>query len=157
MRLIQKLLFVVLALLAALTLWYYVGGALSARVTTASAQASDYASAFQAAAAIVRSGAAHQVFDAAGLDAPDGYQLLDINISLKNNGLFAAEWLELVVSPGAGDAAVYSVSGLGGDVSPFGTGNLNLKLITTDVGAARTATISYYVLGMRRSVTVPLQ
>ena len=52
---------------------------------------------------------------------------------------------------------MYSVSGLGGDVSPFGTGNLNLKLITTDVGAARTATISYYVLGMRSSVTVPLQ
>ena len=156
MKTIQKLLIIVLALLVALIVWYFAGGKLEASAMSASAMASDYSDAYAAAAAIVRSGAAPQTFSSASLDSSEGYELVDATIRLNNRGLFAGEWLEISVNPGEGDVAVYSVSGASGDVPAFGSGQLNVKLITRDAGAQRSATVSYYVLGMRRSITVPL-
>ncbi len=157
MKILNRILLVAAALALIVVVWFWAGGHLRASATYASAAASDYPDAFNAAAAIVRSGTAQQIFTDASLDSSEGYLLMDVNISLANSGLFAAEWLEISVAPGEGDVAVYSVSGASGDVPAFGSGKLNVKLITRSPEATRSATVSYYVLGMRRSVTVPIK
>ena len=54
-----------------------------------------------------------------------------------------------------GDIAVYSLTGEGSDVPARGTGQVNLKLITTakDVDG-RGVALEYYVHGMKRTLIV---
>ena len=156
MRLIHKILLVLLALTAIFTIWFYAGARLQGRATYANARAADYPEAFSAAASIVRSGAAPQRFSDASLDIPTDYERVDAYIHLKNRGLFAAEWLEITVNPGAGDVAVYSVSGAAQNIAAMSEGQVNVKLITTNAAAERSVTIRYYVFGMYKSVTVQI-
>ena len=153
----HKILIAIIVLLIALIGWFWFGGALTAEPTVATARASDFPEAFSAAASIVRSGASSQTFSESALDSAADYELIDASINLKNSGLFAAEWLELKVNGGDGDVAVYSLSGAGGDVPAFGSGYVNVKILTRNADASRSATVSYYVLGLKRSVTVPLE
>ena len=157
MKLIHKILLTVLVLLGIFTIWFYAGAKLSGRATTTTASAADYPDAFVAASSIVRSGAAHQTFSNISLDTSDGFELVDASVQLSNRGFFAAEWLEITVNPAEEDVAVYSTSGGTSDVPAFGSGRINVKLITRNAEASRSVTISYYVLGMYTSVTVPLQ
>ena len=157
MKTIHKILIAVIALLIVLIGWFWFGGALKAEPIVASARAADFPDAFTAAASIVRSGASQQVFSEASLDSAENYELVDASINIKNSGLFKAEWLEIEVTGGDGDVAVYSLTGAGSDVSPFSSSYVNVKLITRNAEASRSATVSYYVLGMKRSVTVPLR
>ena len=157
MKTIHKILIAIIVLLVVLIGWFWFGGALKAEPIVATARASDFPDAFTAAAAIVRSGASQQVFSEASLDSVENYELVDASINLKNSGLFKAEWLEIEVTGGDGDVAVYSLTGANSDVSPFGSSYVNVKLITRNAEASRSATISYYVLGMKRSITVPLK
>ena len=157
MKLIHKILLVILALAVAFTLWFHWTSRLSCRATVTAARAEDIAEAFQAAAAIVHSGAAYRTFSPDDLETAEGYSLIDASIQLKNRGMYDAEWLEITVDPADADVAVYSVSGAAGDVPAFSEGRVNLKLITRDPTARRSVTIGYYVLGMHKSVTVPLK
>lgn len=157
MKLIHKILLVILALMLALTFWFHYGAKLRGRATVTTAVASDYPDAFTAAASIVRSGAAHQTFSDASLDGSAGYELVDASVDLKNYGLFAAEWLEITVNPAAEDVAVYSTSGGASDVPAFGSGRINVKLVTRNAQASRSVTINYYVYGIYESITVPLR
>ena len=54
-----------------------------------------------------------------------------------------------------GDIAVYSLTGEGSDIEARGTGQVNLKLVTTAApDAPRACTIQYYIYGMERTITV---
>ncbi len=146
---------VILVLMIAFVTYFFVGGTLSAEPTVVSVPASQQADAFAAAKSVVEGGVAPQRFSNAEIGNADGYRLIDVTISLKNIGVFAAEWLEIDVSPAQGDVAVYSVTGDGTDVASFTRSQANLKLLTAaGENARRTVTVSYYVLGMRRSVRI---
>ena len=50
---------------------------------------------------------------------------------------------------------MYAVTGEGSDIAARGTGQVNLKLITTaPADAVRDVVIQYHIHGMRRSITV---
>ena len=156
MKKLTLLLCVILVVLLGLTMFFYVGGTLSARPGVHSASAADYPEAYQSIRGVLRSGAAPQVFADPDLpEDPDSYALVDVTIELYNRGLFPAEWLDVAASPAPGDVAVYSLSGGASDIDARGSGQVNLKLITTaSADAARSFEIQYYVYGMKRSVTV---
>ena len=132
MKKLTLLLCLVFLLLLGLTAYFYVGGTLSARPSVRMASAADYPEAFQS----VR-------------------ELVDITIDLYNRGLFAAEWLDIRTDGVPGDIAVYSLTGEGSDIEARGTGQVNLKLVTTAApDAPRACTIQYYIYGMKRTITV---
>ena len=93
-------------------------------------------------------------------DAEDAgaYALTDVTVTFANSGLFNAEWLTFEIVPGVGDVAVCSQSASVLDVPARSREALTLRLLgRADVPAAgRTLEVEYYVLGMRRTATVPL-
>lgn len=157
MRGFQAFLTVVLVLALAMVTYFFVGGTLSADCSVASAPAADYADAFVSIRSLIASGAAPQMFSNDEITSAQDYLLIDVNISLKNIGLFDAEWLDIEVTPAPGDVAVYSLDGHGSDISAMSRGKTNLKLLTTaSADAPRSVTIQYYVLGMPRSIQVAI-
>ena len=156
MKKLTLLLCLVFLLLLGLTAYFYVGGTLSARPSVRMASAADYPEAFQSVRELVDSGAVAQRFGDAPLeDDPGRYTLVDITIDLYNRGLFAAEWLDIRTDGVPGDIAVYSLTGEGSDIEARGTGQVNLKLVTTAApDAPRACTIQYYIYGMKRTITV---
>ena len=157
MKLIHKVLLAVLILMLLFVLWFYAGATLRARASVAVARAADYPEAFEAAASLVHSGAAYELFSNEALETAENYVLVDASVNLHNFGPFPAEWLEVEVQPGAGDVAVYSVTGGAGNVPAFGSGRVNVKLIVRDAQAERGMTLGYYVRGMHRTIEVPLR
>ena len=156
MKKLTLLLSLLLVVLLGLAMVYYVGGTLSARPAVHAAAASDYPEAYGAIREVLASGAAPQVFaDPALPEEPDGYALVDVTIELYNRGLFPAEWLDVTAVGAPGDVAVYSLSGEGSDIDARGSGQVNLKLVTTaGADAPRSFEIHYYVYGMKRTITV---
>ncbi len=156
MKKLTLLLSLVLVLLLGLAVYFYVGGTLSARPSVQTASAADYPEAFDTIRNLVDSGAVAQLLDTARVeDDPSRYTLVDITIDLYNRGLFAAEWLDIRTDGAPGDIAVYSLTGEGSDIEARGSGQVNLKLITTaPPDAARRCTIQYYIYGMKRTVSV---
>ena len=156
MKKLTLLLSLVLILLLGLAVYFYVGGTLSARPTVHTASAADYPEAFGSIRNLVDTGAVSQLLDTAPLDGdPSRYTLVDITIDLYNRGMFAAEWLDARVEGAPGDIAVYSLTGEGSDIEARGSGQINLKLITSAApDAARKCVIHYYIYGMKRAITV---
>jgi len=143
-----------LVLLLALAALFLAGGTLSARLEATTASAADYPKAFSAIREVLGSGAAPQVF-AGALPQAEACRLEDVTITLRNNGLFPAEWLYVQAEPAPGDIAVYSITGEGGGVAARSTGTINLKLVADARGSGERAyRIQYYVFGMKRSITV---
>ena len=58
--------------------------------------------------------------------------------------------------PGAGDAALCAQSDIKLDVAARSQAQLTLRVLTQGDGAGRALDVEYYVLGMRRTMTVPL-
>ena len=156
----MKKLTILLGLLLALMLGFvgvfWFGGKLSAEPRVLSAGAADYPKVFESIRSVLDAGAAPQTFDANPLGDASAYTMLDITVALTNPGFFPAEWLHVDCAAQPGDIAVYSLTGEGSDVPARGTGQVNLKLLTTS-GAlkGRTVTLEYYVHGMKRVIVVP--
>ena len=145
---------VVLVAMLAFVGYFFVGGTLKTQPYTASAPAKDYPDACRSIQNILNSGGAPQQF--AALPAtPEGCTLVDTTVTLTNPGVFAAEWISVSVSPADGDIAVYSLSGESSSLAARSTGQVNFKLLTSaPAETTREVTISYYVFGMLRKVTV---
>ena len=145
----------VFLLLATLTACFLVGGTLQARISVVEAGASEHPEAFESIRQVLAAGAAPQVFDDRVPDGPEGLRLQDVTITLINRGLLDAEWLNVEVDGVPGDIAVYSLSGEGSSVWGRSTGTMNLKLISQGTAMGRRAyRIEYYVLGLKRHITV---
>ena len=155
MKKTNVILMVILILLIALVVYFFIGGKLYANVSTITAQASDYPDAFASIRNVLTSGSAPQQFSGDIPSSADGWTLMDTTITLSNRGLFAAEWVDVSVEPAPGDLAVYSLTGEGTDVGPQSSTRINLKLITTAPESTQhTITLTYYVYGMQRTLTV---
>ena len=125
---------VVLAIMLIAAGLYYGGGTLRAQTQVRTANADAYPSIYASIHQILLSGTAHQRFSDAIPDSPEGCRLVDITVDLTNYGFIPAEWLHTECTAQPGDIAVYSLTGEGADVPAHGSGQVNLKLITT--GAA---------------------
>ena len=146
---------IIFVLLLGLAVFFYTGGTLVADVRIQTAHASDYPEVFESVVGVLRSGSAPQQFSGDALDDVSRYTLADINVTLKNRGLFAAEWLDIRVEGAPGDVAVYSLTGEGSTVDARGVGEVNLKLLTTaSPDTERAIRIQYYVYGMKRTISV---
>ena len=157
MRPITFILSMILVLMLAFGIYCYVGSNLQANVSCISASAADYPEAFESICAIIERDAAPQSFSDETLGDASAYSLVDISVTLRNRGLFAAEWLNIQFAGAAGDIAVYSLTGDGTDVAARSTSQINLKLITrADQQTARTLTIQYYVYGISRTIQIPV-
>ena len=156
MKKLTILLGIMLALMLGFVGAFWFGGRLSAEPRVLTASAADYPKVFDSIRQVLDSGAAPQTFDANPLGDASAYTMLDVTIALANPGFFPAEWLHVDCAAQPGDIAVYSLTGEGSDIPARGSGQVNLKLITTARAAAgRTVTLEYYVHGMKRTLVVP--
>ena len=143
-----------LALLLAGGIVFLAGGTLSGSVSVASADAAAYPRAYEAIAEVLASGGAAQRFSEP-LPEPESCRLEVVTLNLHNPGLVSAEWLSVSVDGAAGDVAVYSVEGEGGNISGRGDGSLTLKIVARADGAGdRRYEVQYYVFGMKRTLSL---
>ena len=155
----MKKLTLFLGLLLALMLGFvgvfWLGGSLVAEPRVLTAGAAEYPTVFESIRGVLATGAAPQTFDANPLGDAENYTMMDVTIALKNRGFFPAEWLHVECAAQPGDIAVYSLTGEGSDIPARGSGQVNLKLITTSASLeGRTVSLEYYVHGMKRTITV---
>ena len=151
MKALSIVLAVVAACLLALIAVFWFGGALGAEVAIAPAIAGEEA---LAAVEDAQNGLALHTY--ASIDETRDCALTDITITFANGGLFDAEWLTCSLVPGAGDAALCAQSDIKLDVEARSQAQLTLRVLTQGDGAGRALNVEYYVLGMRRTMTVPL-
>lgn len=156
MKALSILLSIVVVLLVALIAFFFIGGTLGAQAHIVAVPAQEQPEAFAAAAEAVQTGHAPRAFAQMEGDDPAAYTLVDITASLKNNGLFAAEWATFTIEPGEGDVAVYSQSVESLDIAPRSGAETNFKVLARGNGAGRTLRVEYYVLGMRRTVSLSI-
>ena len=158
MKPITAILSLILALMLAFCAFFYVGSTLQASATCISANAAEYPEAFESIRSIIERDAAPQRFSTDPLDDAANYTLVDVTVSLRNRGLFDAEWLNIQLTGVTGDIAVYSLTGDGSDVAARSAGQVNLKLITrAGQQATRSLSIQYYVYGISRTINIPIQ
>ncbi len=155
MRKLNFFLLFILILMLAAGGYAYFGSTLIVGANSITASASDYPDVFSSIQSIVSSGNAPQTFSDSLPESADGLTLADVTITLENRGILAAEWLDIRIDGLAGDIAVYSLTGQGTDIAAHSSAQLNLKLLTAvPSGTMRTATVSYYVFGILRSVEI---
>lgn len=143
--------FLALLMLAAL---FLAGGTLSAQIDVMTANASQYPKAYASIKSVLHTGAP-QLFGNSLPEDPADCRLEDVTITLANRGLIPAEWISVNVSGGAGDVAVYSITGEGSTVAGRSTGTVNVKLVSlSDSAPERNYHIQYYVFGMKRAIDV---
>ena len=152
MKALSIVLAVVAACLLALIAVFWFGGALEAEVAIAPAITGDEA---LAAVEDAQNGLALHTY--ASIDETRDCALTDITVTFANSGLFDAEWLTCSLVPGAGDVALYAQSDIKLDVAARSQAQLTLRVLTQGDGAGRALDVEYYVLGMRRTMTVPLE
>ena len=146
---------VIVILMIAFMVFFFIGGTLTPTLTVSTVPASEQEDAFDSACAVIEQGLAFQTFSSAPEGSADDYRLTTAVVTLKNRGLFPAEWVEIEITPAEGDAAAYSVTGVGMDIPRFARGQFEIKLLTSAPETdTRTALIRYYVLGMRRSIRI---
>lgn len=151
MKALSIVLAVVAACLLALIAVFWFGGALEAEIAIAPAITGDEA---LAAVEDAQNGLALHTY--ASIDETRDCALTDITVTFANSGLFDAEWLTCSLVPGAGDVALYAQSDIKLDVEARSKAQLTLRVLTQGDGAGRALDVEYYVLGMRRTMTVPL-
>ena len=151
MKALSIVLAVVAACLLALIAVFWFGGALGAEVAIAPAVTGEEA---LDAVEDAQNGLALHTY--ASIDETRDCALTDITITFANGGLFDAEWLTCSLVPGAGDAALCAQSDIKLDVAARSQAQLTLQVLTQGGGAGRALNVEYYVLGMRRTMTVPL-
>ena len=151
MKALSIVLAVVAACLLALIAVFWFGGALEAEVAIAPAVTGEEA---LDAVEDAQNGLALHTY--ASIDETRDCALTDITVTFANSGLFDAEWLTCSLVPGAGDVALYAQSDIKLDVEARSQAQLTLRVLTQGDGAGRALDVEYYVLGMRRTMTVPL-
>ena len=140
-------------LCAVLTAYFFIGGTLVAESYTQAAPASEYPDAFRTIAQAAAKGEAERTYTNDVPSDPAGCVLTRVVVDLKNVGMFEAGWLEVDTDGCESDVALYEVIGAGGDVPAMGRGSVELRFLSRGTGQ-RQIRISYYVLGLRRTVTV---
>jgi len=155
MKKLNIFLLIVFLLLAAFVAYFFIGGTLTVQMHTITAPAADHPDAFTSIRNVIASGAAPMQFTGDVPQSPEDCTLVDTTITLTNRGMFPAEWIDVQVKNLPGDIAVYSLAGQGSDVAARSASQLNLKILTTEPAVApRTITLTYYVYGLMRSVTI---
>lgn len=155
MRALNIFLTIVFVILLAFVGLFFWGGTLDVQTNVMTAPAADHPDAFASIQSILSANAAPVRWCGDVPASADGVTLVDMTLTLTNNGFLPAEWLDVEIAPANGDIAVYSLSGETADVPARSAGQLNLKLITrADSNTQRTVTVSYYVYGMKRTVEV---
>lgn len=155
MKKLNVFLLIVLLVLIALTVWILAGSHLSTEANIITASAAEHPDAFASIQNVLASGSAPQQFTGDLPQSADGCTLVDVTVTLTNSGLLPAEWLDAAMIAQPGDIAVYSLTGEGTDIPGRSTGQINLKLITTEsANTPHTITLRYYVFGMLRTLTV---
>ena len=149
---------VIAGLLIALIVVFFTGAALGADVSVTTLPAAQDALGFAAAVENVREGTCSAVFAAMESEEADDYTVTEVTVAFRNNGLFDAEWLTFEVTPGAGDLAVWSQSAEMLDVPARSEATLTLSLLSRAGSpvAGRTLEVEYYVLGMQRAMSLPI-
>lgn len=157
MKPINVLLSLLLVLALAFLGFFFYASSLEPSVSRITARANEHIEAFSSIRNVILSDAAPQVFSREDIGTAEGYSLVDVNITLRNKGIFDAEWLNITVNGTNGDVAVYSLTGQGSDVPARSASTVNFKLITrAGDNAPRSATIQYYVFGMSRTIKVDI-
>ena len=140
-------------LCAVFTAYFFIGGTLIADSYTEAAPAAGYPDAFRTIAQAAAKGEAERTYTGDIPSDPSGCLLTRVVVELRNIGMFEAGWLE-VDSDGCGeDVALYEVIGAGGDIPAMGSGTVELRFLSRGTGQ-REIKISYYVLGMHRTIAV---
>lgn len=149
---------VIAALLIALIAVFLLGGALGVEASVTTTPAAQDAPGFAAAVEGVEAGSAPLVLETPDAENAGAYALTDVTVTFANSGLFNAEWLTFEIVPSVGDVAVCSQSASVLDVPARSQAQLTLRLLSKSgaSGAGRALEVEYYVLGMRRTMTVPL-
>ena len=159
MKVLSIVLSVIAALLIALIAVFLIGGSLGAEVSMEALPGTQDLLGFAAALESVELETASAVYAPLdSLEASD-YTVSDLTVTFKNNGFLDAEWLTFDFVPGAGEVALCTQSAAKLDVAAHGEAKLALKLLSRAEasGAGRALNVEYYVLGMRRTMTVPLE
>lgn len=138
---------------AALAAYFYVGGSLLVDVSVETVRASEYDNAYETVTASVKNGTAHTVFVNSLPASANDCVLVRVKLDMRNIGMFDAEWLTVETLGGARDIAVYEVVGEEQDIPRFGSGSAEVRILAGG-NCARTIKLTYYVLGVERTVTV---
>lgn len=153
MKKLNVFLLIVLLLLLALVAVFFIGSRLSAEIHIVTAPAAEHPDAFASIQNVLASGSAPQQFTGSIPASPEGCTLMDVTITLTNPGFIPAEWIDVSVTGLPGDIAVYSLTGAGSDIPARSSGQINLKLITTESpSASRPLRLTYHVLGRSLSL-----
>ena len=159
MKVLSIVLSVIAALLIALIAVFFIGAALDADVSVATLPAAQDALGFAAAVESVQLESAPAIYETLESVAAADYAVTDITVTFHNKGFFAAEWLTFEFIPATGDVALCTQSADRLDLPARSEAQLTFSLLSKEgaSGAGRSLNVEYYVLGMRRTMTVPLE
>ena len=159
MKVLSIVLSVIAALLIALIAVFFIGAALDADVSVATLPAAQDALGFAAAVESVQLESAPAIYETLESVAAADYAVTDITVTFHNKGFFAAEWLTFEFIPATGDVALCTQSADRLDLPARSEAQLTFSLLSKEgaSGAERALNVEYYVLGMRRTMTVPLE
>ena len=159
MKVLSIVLSVIAALLIALIAVFFIGAALDADVSVATLPAAQDALGFAAAVESVQLESAPAIYETLESVAAADYAVTDITVTFHNKGFFAAEWLTFEFIPATGDVALCTQSADRLDLPARSEAQLTFSLLSKESasGAGRALNVEYYVLGMRRTMTVPLE
>lgn len=159
MKVLSIVLSVIAALLIALIAAFFIGAALDADVSVATLPAAQDALGFAAAVESVQLESAPAIYETLESVAAADYALTDITVTFHNKGFFAAEWLTFEFIPATGDVALCTQSADRLDLPARSEAQLTFSLLSKEgaSGAGRALNVEYYVLGMRCTMTVPLE
>ena len=159
MKVLSIVLSVIAALLIALIAVFFIGAALDADVSVATLPAAQDALGFAAAVESVQLESAPAIYETLESVAAADYAVTDITVTFHNKGFFAAEWLTFEFIPATGDVALCTQSADRLDLPARSEAQLTFSLLSKEgaSGARRALNVEYYVLGMRRTMTVPLE
>ena len=159
MKALSIVLSVIAALLIALIAVFFIGAALDADVSVATLPAAQDALGFAAAVESVQLESAPAIYETLESVAAADYAVTDITVTFHNKGFFAAEWLTFEFIPATGDMALCTQSADRLDLPARSEAQLTFSLLSKEGAsdAGRALNVEYYVLGMRRTMTVPLE
>ena len=157
MKVLSIVLSVIAALLIALIAVFFIGAALDADVSVATLPATQDALGFAAAVESVQLESAPAIYETLESVAAADYAVTDITVTFHNKGFFAAEWLTFEFIPATGDVALCTQSADRLDLPARSEAQLTFSLLSKESAsdAGRALNVEYYVLGMRRTMTVP--
>lgn len=154
MKRLNQILIVLVAAIAIFCIVFHFSGNLKVEVSGVAASAADHVDTYNSVLEILKAGTSPQTFTTEIPSSPDDIYLVATTITLSNKGFLDANWVEATVVGASGDIAVYSLTGANCDIPKGGTDTLTLKLISRTPSEIRKMMISYYIMGVQRTITV---